>query len=72
MEKLRTQVLELLQNDWYSNYQINVICKSSSADRIMRFIRKTPPEGFRIAQRKKEMPEGYRKCLEYKLVINAE
>lgn len=68
MEKLRDKVTELLKNDWYSAFQINVICKSSSADRVMRFIRENPPENFRIAQRKKEVPDGYYKCFEYKLV----
>jgi hypothetical protein len=41
--------------------------KSSSADRIMRFIRETPPEGYVVEQRKKEMPKEYRSCLEYTL-----
>lgn len=65
---LREEVLNLLKNGWYSNFQINVECKSSSADRIMRMIRENPPEGFKIEQRKKEVPEKYNRCLEYTLL----
>jgi hypothetical protein len=65
--KLRDEVIELLKGGWYSNFQINMKLKSSSADRIMRFIRETPPEGYYIEQRKKEMPKEYRSCLEYTL-----
>lgn len=62
---LKKQVIELLQSGWYSNFQINMIIKSSSADRAMREVRKNPPEGYIIVQRKKEVPEGYGNCLEY-------
>lgn len=65
--KLREEVIELLKGGWYSNFQINMALKSSSADRIMRFIRETPPEGYYVDQRKKEMPKEYRSCLEYTL-----
>lgn len=65
--KLRDEVIELLKTGWYSNFQINMALKSASADRIMRFVRENPPEGYYVEQRKKEMPEGYRPCLEYTL-----
>lgn len=64
---LRDKVIELLKEGWYSNFQINMKLKSSSADRIMRFIRENPPEGYFIDQRKKEQPKEYHPCLEYKL-----
>ena len=67
MRKLRDEVIELLKNGWYSNFQINMELKSSSADRIMRFVRETPPEGYYVDQRKKDMPKEYRHCLEYTL-----
>lgn len=65
--KLRDEVIELLKKGWYSNFQINMALKSSSADRIMRFIRENPSEGYYVDQRKKEMPKKYRPCLEYTL-----
>lgn len=65
--KLRDEVIELLKGGWYSNFQINMELKSSSADRIMRFVRENPPEGYYVEQRKKEMPKEYRSCLEYTL-----
>lgn len=67
MKKLRNEVIELLKGGWYSNFQINMELKSASADRIMRFVRENPPEGYTIEQRKKEMPKEYRSCLEYTL-----
>lgn len=67
MKTLRDEVIELLKTGWFSNFQINIRMKSSSADRIMRFIRENPPQGFIIEQRKKVVPEGYRNCLEYTL-----
>lgn len=70
MEKLKNQVIKLLSSgEWYSNYQINTLCKSGSADRVMRFIRQKPPTGFKVVSRKKELPETYRRCYEYKLVM---
>lgn len=65
--KLRDEVIELLKKGWYSNFQINMELKSSSADRIMRFVRETPPAGYYVDQRKKDIPKEYRSCLEYTL-----
>lgn len=61
------EVIELLKSGWFSSFQMNIRLKSSSADRIMRFIRENPPTGYMVEQRKKEMPQGYRSCLEYTL-----
>lgn len=66
---LKQDVIDLLKKGWYSNFQINMELKSSSADRIMRFVRENPPAGYAIEQRKKDLPKelGYRNCLEYTL-----
>lgn len=66
-ETLRDRVIKLLKSGWYSNFQINMKIKSSSADRIMRYIRENPPEGFYINQRKKKQPKEFNPCLEYTL-----
>ena len=50
---LKEKVTELLKTGWYSNFQINMQLKSSSADREMRRIRENPPSGWIIVQRKK-------------------
>lgn len=64
-----TEVLtEKLKNNWLSNWQAQQIVQSSSGDRLMRFIRQNPPFGYIMEQRDKKVPEGYNKCLEYKLV----
>lgn len=65
---LKEKVLALLKTGWYSNFQINLECKSASADRAMRLIRENPPEGWKVAQRKKIVPENYNNCLEYTLL----
>ena len=64
---LKEKVLNLLKTGWYSNFQINMVLKSSSADREMRRLRENPPEGWVIMQRKKLLPDGYNSCLEYTL-----
>ena len=60
-------VERLLKSGWYSNFQICMELKSASADREMRRLRENPPKGFIVAQRPKKI-EGYRDCLEYRLV----
>lgn len=71
---LREQVIDLLKTGWYSNFQINMFLRSSSADREMRRIRENPPIGYVVNQREKQTPKelGYRWCLEYTLkeVVN--
>lgn len=62
------EVLErALKERWLTAYQMQQILKSSSADRIMRFIRQTPPEGFKIESRRKKI-KGYALCNEYRLI----
>ena len=65
----RNVLTELLKIFWLSAYQMQQAIKSSSADRIMRFIREEPPEGYSVRQIGKNI-EGYEDCLQYKLVKN--
>ena len=70
---LKKDVEDLLKTDWYSNYQLQMILRSSSAEREARRIRKNPPDGYVFKQRpKKIVMEGQRKCLEYRLVEEEE
>ena len=64
-------VERLLKEDWYSNFQICMKLKSASADREMRRLRENPPKGYIVVQRPKKI-EGYRDCLEYRLVEETE
>jgi len=61
----RQQLIELLKKEYLSNFQMQQLLKSSSADREARRLRKNPPQGYVMVQRKKDCPV---KCLEYKLV----
>lgn len=62
---MEQQIIEALKEKGMSNFQLQQEFKSSSADRIARKIRKYPPEGYYMEQRRKECD---RYCLEYKLV----
>ena len=65
---LREQVEALLKTGWYSNFQMNMKIKSSSADREARRIRARGVEGYEFKQRpKKKLMQGQRPCLEYTL-----
>ena len=66
----REKLIELLKENWLSNFQIQQTLKSSSADRIARHIRENPPEGYVITQRPKAESAVW--CLEYKLVKEEE
>lgn len=59
---------EALKKQWLSNFQMRSLVKSSSADRRAREIRQTPPKGFVMIQRRKELPDGYGYCNEYHLI----
>lgn len=59
---------EALKKQWLSNFQMQLLVKSSSADRRAREIRKSPPKGFVMIQRRKELPDGYGYCNEYHLI----
>ena len=61
------KLISLLKQYWLSAYQMQQMLKSSSADRTMRRIRKNPPGGWIVIDRKKDI-DGYNKCLEYHLV----
>ena len=65
----RNILTELLKRFWLSAYQMQQAIQSGSADRIMRFIRENPPEGYSVRQIDKKI-EGYTDCLQYKLVRN--
>lgn len=60
------RLVNLLFENWVTSFQMQMYLKSSSADRIMRFIRKNPPKGYEIKSRRKKI-EGYPVCNEYKL-----
>ena len=65
---LKQDVEELLKEGWYSNFQLQMILKSSSADREARRVRENPPEGYVFLKRpKKKVVEGQRGCYEYTL-----
>lgn len=65
----RKLLTELLKKFWLSAFMMQQALQSSSADRIMRFIREEPPEGYSVRQIDKKI-EGYEDCLQYKLVKN--
>lgn len=67
-ETIKEMVIRKLKTGWYSNFQINMECKSSSADREMRRIKHDPPDGRKIIFRKKQVPEGYNPCNEYTMI----
>lgn len=61
----QNKLIELLKQEYLSNFQMQQLLKSSSADREARRLRKNPPEGYVMVQQKKDCEV---KCLEYKLV----
>lgn len=61
------RLTEALKIRWLTAYQMQQVLRSSSADRIMRFIRENPPAGFKIESRQKKI-KGYNTCNEYKLI----
>lgn len=66
--KQREVMEKALKERWLTAYQMQQILRSSSADRIMRFIRETPPAGYKVECRQKKV-KGYNTCNEYKLVM---
>ena len=67
----KQKLTNLLFENWLTSFQMQMYLKSSSADRIMRFIRENPPKGYEVISRKKKV-KGYPICNEYKLekIIN--
>ena len=64
---MRAKIIDLLQNDWMTNFEVIQEVKSGSADRTVRDIKEHPPIGFKVITRTKKI-EGYNPCLEYRLV----
>lgn len=64
----KEKLIELLKKNWMSSFQMQQAVMSSGADRTMRRIRECPPSGYIVVQRPKKVPDGYGKCLEYKLI----
>lgn len=62
---IKKEVENLLKTGWFSNFQMQMLIKSSFADREARKIRENPPEGYIFKQRIKENSE--RRCFEYTL-----
>ena len=63
---IRQKVEELLKRGWYTNYQMQMIIRSSSADREARYFRKNTPDGYVFRQRIKQNSD--RRCYEYTLI----
>jgi len=64
----REVLIPLLKKRWMSNYEIQRAVNSSSGDRTVRRIRQFPPLGYSVLKRLKDVPEGYNRCYEYRLV----
>ena len=64
----RDILIPILKKKWMSNYEIQRYVKSSSGDRTVRHIRKNPPLGYAVIKRLKDVPEGYNRCYEFRLV----
>ncbi len=68
-QKKKTQeekVVELLKKGWFTNYGMQQILKSSSADRAFRRAREKGLDGWKfIARVKKNAPVH---CLEYRII----
>lgn len=62
----KQRLTNLLLENWLTSFQMQMYLKSSSADRVMRFIRENPPKGYEIKSRRKKI-KGYPICNEYKL-----
>lgn len=66
--KQREVMERALKERWLTAYQMQQVLRSSSADRIMRFIRENPPAGYKVESRQKKV-KGYNTCNEYRLVM---
>ena len=43
-------LVDLLKENWLSNYKIDQILRSASGQRRLREIRKNPPEGYKLTE----------------------
>ena len=60
------KVVELLKKGWFTNYGMQQVMKSSSADRLFRRARKRGIAGYKVICRvKKGTPV---RCFEYRIV----
>ena len=66
MATIRQRVEEILKTGWVSNFQLNMILRTSSADREARRIKENPPAGYKFVTRKKKI-KGYNPCYEFML-----
>lgn len=66
MATIKQRVEEILKTGWVSNFQLNMILRTSSADREARRVRKNPPAGYKFVTRKKKI-KGYNPCYEFML-----
>ena len=55
MATIRQRVEEILKTGWFSNFQLNMILRTSSADREARRVRENPPAGYKFITRKKKI-----------------
>lgn len=60
------RVVELLKKGWFTNYGMQQMLKSSSADRAFRRARKAGLDGYKFIDRVKQNAPVY--CLEYRIV----
>ena len=51
MATIRQRVEEILKTGWFSNFQLNMILRTSSADREARRVRENPPAGYKFITR---------------------
>lgn len=59
---------QALKENWLTAFQMQQLLRSSSADRVMRYIRSNPPTGYKIENRQKKI-KGYNTCNEYRLTM---
>lgn len=64
---MRERIIQLLKDNWMTNFQVIQEVKSGSADRTVRYIKENPPTGYKVVSRTKKV-EGYNPCLEFRLV----
>lgn len=65
-QTMEEQVIELLKRGWFSNFGMQQILKSSSADRAMRSAKEKGIDGWKFISRvKKNAPV---RCFEYRLI----
>ncbi len=52
----REIIIKELKKGWLSNFKAILLVMSASADREIRRIRETPPEGFKLIERTRKEP----------------